>query len=73
MKIIIKVKTNQKHESVKKINDLIVVSVKEAPINGKANEKVIDLLADAYNVPKSKIVITTGQKSNYKIISVNNV
>ena len=42
------------------------VAVTEAPEKGKANEAVIELLADALDVAKSRIEITAGLASRSK-------
>lgn len=40
------------------------------PINGKANEALIKLLAEYFNIPKSTVKIIRGLKSKTKIIEI---
>jgi uncharacterized protein YggU (UPF0235/DUF167 family) len=40
------------------------------PEKGEANEAVIDLLADFFNVSASKIHIKSGNKSTHKLIEI---
>lgn len=47
------------------------VKVKSAPIKGKANQELIELLAKYYKVPKSRIEIAKGVASREKIIEIN--
>jgi len=71
MKIFIKVKTKAKKEFVKKIGvNSYAVSVKERPIQGKANQAVIEALAEHFGVKKSNIKIISGLASKQKIIEI---
>jgi uncharacterized protein (TIGR00251 family) len=45
--------------------------VHSPPIDDKANEEVIDTLAQFLKLPKSKISIKRGFKSSHKIIQVD--
>ncbi len=69
----VKVKPNSKKEKVEKINDFnYVVSVKELPIEGKANEAVIKSLAEFLRISPSQIRVISGLKSRQKILEVKN-
>lgn len=46
-------------------------SKNEVRKKGKANEKLVELLSDFFNVPKSKIEIIKGQVSREKQIKIN--
>lgn len=71
MKIIVKAKTKAKVEKVEKIDLAIYkVSVKEAPIQGKANEAIIKALADYFDTSPSSIVLISGQTSKQKVFEV---
>lgn len=41
------------------------------PVDGKANEALIKLLSDHYNIPKSKIKIVSGLTSKNKTIEID--
>ena len=47
------------------------ISIKERPIENKANEAVIRKVAEIYDKPKNKIKIKTGLKSKNKIVVIN--
>lgn len=66
LRLSVKVKTNSKHE---RFEDNIVY-VNAPPIDGKANERVVALIAEYYNVSKSSVIILKGHKSKVKSIIV---
>jgi len=70
MKISVVVKPNSRKEKVEKSENCYIVSVREPPFENKANLAVIKLLSDFFDVPKSQILIVSGQKSKRKIINV---
>lgn len=67
----VRVKPNSKKESVKFEDGAIVVKVKEKPIEGKANQSVINKLAKMLGIAKSCIRIVSGEKSRVKRISID--
>ncbi len=70
MKFKVLVKPNSNREFVKEEDGLIVIAVKEPPIKGKANKRVIELLAKYFGVKKSQIRIVSGLKSKEKVVEV---
>jgi uncharacterized protein (TIGR00251 family) len=73
MKIFVKVKPRAKNDSLIKINENnFLVSVKAIPEKGKANEAVINLLAQYFKISKNNIKIISGLSSKNKIIEVLN-
>jgi uncharacterized protein YggU (UPF0235/DUF167 family) len=48
-----------------------LVSVKEPPIDGKANQAIIKLISEYLNIPKSLISIKSGASSKIKTIIIN--
>jgi len=53
-------------------HDQLRVYTTATPEKGKANKKVIELIAEHLNVPKSSIVIVRGYTTNTKLIRVSN-
>ena len=49
------------------------IRVTAPPVDNKANEAVIELLAEALNVPKSRIDIVAGASSTQKLVSVTDI
>lgn len=71
MKITVAVKPNSKKELVEELSDgSYVVRVNVPPIEGKANERVIELLSEHFRIPKSLISLVSGQKSKKKIFLI---
>jgi uncharacterized protein YggU (UPF0235/DUF167 family) len=84
MKIAVKVKTRAKEEKVERVSqpelnlgerkltlDIYKVSVKEAPVAGRANIAVIKALADYFSVAPSCIQLLTGQTAKQKIFEIS--
>ena len=46
------------------------VRVDEKAVEGKANKRLVEILSEHFNIPKSKIAILKGTKSRNKIIEV---
>ena len=62
MKISVRVKTNARKNEVQKIDENnYLVSVSVPPVEGKANERVIELLSGYFDRPKRSIVILKGE------------
>ena len=73
MKIFVKAKPSSREEKVEKTDDLnYVVSVKEPPIKGKANEAIRNALAVYFKVGSSKVKIISGYTSRNKVIEIIN-
>ena len=71
MKITVAVKPNSKKEIVEELPDgSYLVRVNVPPVDGKANERVIELLSKHFRQPKSLITLTSGPKSKKKIFSI---
>lgn len=67
MNILVKVKPKAREEKVEKIDDIhYIVHTKEIPEKGRATEGVVRQLSKYFSIPKSKIVIISGQKSRTK-------
>jgi hypothetical protein len=71
MKISVRVKTNARKNEVQEIAaGGFLVSVSVPPVEGKANEKVIELLAEYFKKPKRAITIIRGQTSKQKVVEI---
>ena len=71
MRISVKAKTNAKKELLEKLNDSeFVVSVKEPPIDGRANWAICRAVAEHFGVSPSRVSIVSGQSSKNKIVEI---
>ena len=68
MKLKIKIHSNSSQEKIKKIaKDKYEIWIKEKPIEGKANKRILKVLKKYFN---KKIIIKSGLNSKNKIIEV---
>jgi len=71
MKIFVTTKTRAKRSVVAQLDQThFVVSVKEPPLDGRANQGVIEALADYFQISPSQIEITSGHKGRAKILEL---
>jgi uncharacterized protein (TIGR00251 family) len=71
MKLTVKVKPNSRKNEVKRAEDgALTIFVMAPPIEGKANEKLIELLSEYLKKPKRCISIVAGFKSKNKIVEI---
>lgn len=68
----VKVKPNSKIQKVEEQADgSLRVHLKSPPVDGKANEELIKLLAEKFNVAKSHITIKSGLSSQQKLVEID--
>ncbi|MFH0933275.1 MAG: DUF167 domain-containing protein [Nitrospirota bacterium] len=71
MKISVTVKPNAKQEKIEKVGEKdFIVWVKEKPQEGKANQAVIRVVAEYFNVPKSEVILLKGQTAREKVFEI---
>lgn len=61
---------SSKNEVEKLDNNSLRVRVTAQPIDGEANDALVELLSEHFGVPKSTIEIIQGLKSKTKIVEV---
>lgn len=72
MLIKVKVFTKEKKEQIiKKKEDSFDIKIKQEPIQGAANKKLIEVLSDYFNIPAKKVRILKGFKRRNKIVEIN--
>lgn len=73
MKLEVVVHPNSKNSRVEKdLTGMLHVYVNAPPLEGKANQAVIESLANFLNTKKSKIVLLKGAKSKRKVFEILN-
>lgn len=71
MKISVLVKPGAKDERVDQVDKKMYrVSVKARPVDGKANDAVVAVLAKYFSVPKRHVEIVTGTRGKTKIVEI---
>lgn len=72
MKISLTVKPNARHEKILTREDgSLELHVKAPPVEGRANEAVIKMLARHYRVPKSSVTLIAGAGGRRKIADID--
>ena len=73
-RIWVTVKPRAKKEEVRKTDECqYLASVHAPPQKGKANEALIELLANYFSVPKSSVRIVRGQTGSKKLIEIDSM
>ena len=68
----IKVKPNsQQQKIIEEADGSLSISLKSPPVDGKANEKLIKLLAKKFSIPKSRITIKLSLSSRQKLVVID--
>ena len=71
MKISVKVLPRSSRDEIKKLPDAsFKVKLTSAPVDGKANDALVELLSEYFNTSKSKIKLVKGLTSKNKIIEI---
>ncbi len=71
MVIKVHVKTHAHQEKIEELNiDEYKIWTTAIPEKGEANEAIIDILAEHFNIPPSKIRIISGPKSTHKLVEI---
>lgn len=68
----VKVKPNSKKQEIQTAADgSLIIFLKSPPVDGKANEELIKLLAKEFSVAKSTIQIKWGLSSRQKLVEIH--
>lgn len=72
MKIFVTVKTNAKKEYVERIDEAnFRVGVNAIPEKGKANKRIVKILAEFFGIAPSRIFLRLGATSKKKTFEIN--
>jgi uncharacterized protein (TIGR00251 family) len=52
------------------VGDALKLSLTAPPVEGKANQAVIEFLADFFDIPRSSVTIASGKTSRLKIVNI---
>ncbi len=52
------------------VGDALKVALTAPPVEGRANEALIEFLAELLNVPRSSVKIAAGQNSRRKVVAI---
>jgi uncharacterized protein YggU (UPF0235/DUF167 family) len=67
----VKVKAKSKKNSIKKLkDDEFLVETKEPPSDNRANNSVMDILAEELKIPRNRMILIKGHTSPSKIFKI---
>ncbi len=69
-RINVRVITNAKKKEIVKNGTDLKVKLTSLPLEGRANEELIELLADYFHLRKSEIQIIKGEKNKTKVVAL---
>src|SRR5438045_9556354 len=55
------------------VGDALKVSLTAPPVDGKANQAVIEFFADIFKMPRSSVTIASGETSRLKVIRISGI
>jgi uncharacterized protein len=72
MQIRVKVKPNSKiPRIIEEEDNSLTIYLKSPPVDGKANQELIKVLAERFDVAKSRITIKSGLSSRQKLVEID--
>lgn len=72
MRIFIRAKANAKTDEIEKVDPThFRISVKEPPIDGRANKAIERAVADYFDVPPSSVRVVSGHGSKQKVVEMS--
>lgn len=67
----VQAKTRSRDEGIGDVGDeALQVRVHAPPVEGKANERVLLVLAEAFDVPKTRVRLLRGARARYKWVRI---
>ena len=63
----------RKHAITGVVGDALKLSLTAPPVEGRANEAVIEFFADLFEIPRASVTIASGETSRNKIVRVAGV
>jgi uncharacterized protein (TIGR00251 family) len=71
LRISVNVKPNSRESKIeKKGENVFLVYVKSPPHENRANQELIEIISEHFNVPKKRISIVAGFRSKNKILEI---
>jgi uncharacterized protein (TIGR00251 family) len=66
------VKPNSRTSELEESDGIWLARVKSPPVDGKANKELLELIAEHFNVPRSRITIKSGAGARIKRVQISN-
>ena len=55
------------------VGDALKLALTAPPVEGKANQAVIDFFADLFEIPRSSVTIASGETSRNKVVRISGI
>ena len=55
------------------VGDALKLALTAPPVEGKANQAVIEFFADLFQIPRSSVTIASGETSRNKVVRVSGI
>jgi uncharacterized protein (TIGR00251 family) len=53
------------------VGDAVKLALTAPPVDGKANQAVIEFFADLFDIPRSSVTIASGETSRNKVVRIS--
>ena len=63
----------RKNEITGIVGDALKLALTAPPVEGKANQAVIEFFADLFDIPRTSVTIASGETSRNKVIRVSGI
>ena len=67
----ITVKPNSRTSELEETDGIWLARVKSPPVDGKANKELLELIAERFDVPRSRITIKSGAGARVKKVQID--
>ncbi len=61
----------RKNEITGTVGDALKLALTAPPVEGKANQAVIEFFADFFDIPRSSVTIASGETSRNKVVRIS--
>jgi uncharacterized protein (TIGR00251 family) len=67
MILFVEAKPNSKKNQIEVVSEnMLKIKISAPPVDGKANEAIIEYLSEIFKIPKSKIILQKGNSGRFK-------
>jgi uncharacterized protein (TIGR00251 family) len=67
MILFVEAKPNSKKNQIEVVSkNMLKIKISAPPVDGKANEAIIEYLSEIFKIPKSKIILQKGSSGRFK-------
>jgi uncharacterized protein (TIGR00251 family) len=63
----------RKNEITGTVGDSLKLALTAPPVEGRANQAVIEFFADLFDIPRSSVTIASGETSRNKVVRISGV